>query len=191
MIKNKIHRVSLFFYSLFLRPYFLQCHRSVKFEKFALLCGEKHISIGSETYIQRNTYLTAWESYGSQTFSPSISIGENCAIGAYNHISCINKIIIGDNFLSGKWVTIVDNSHGDTNQDLLQSPANRKLFSKGPVIIGKNVWLGDKVTILPGVRIGDGVVVGANSVVTKDIPAYSVACGNPAEVIKTFIKKID
>ena len=97
--------------------------------------------------------------------------------------------MIGDNFLSGKWVTIVDNGHGETNQELLESPSQRKLFSKGPVIIGKNVWLGDKVTVLPGVTIGDGVVVGANSVVTKDIPAYSVACGNPAKVIKTLMLK--
>lgn len=187
MLRNKIHKLSIFLYSLFHRPYFLRCHNSVRFEKFALLCGEKSISIGCGTYIQRNAYLTAWASYGSQTFSPLIVIGENCAIGAYNHISCINKIIIGDNFLSGKWVTIVDNGHGGTNQDLLESPSSRKLVSKGPVVIGKNVWLGDKVTILPGVTIGDGVVVGANSVVTKDVPSYSVACGNPAKVIKTLV----
>ena len=57
-------------------------------------------------------------------------------------------------------------------------------MSKGDVIIGKNVWIGDKVTILPNVKIGDGVVIGANSVVTKDIPPCSVVAGNPAKIIK-------
>lgn len=186
MIKNKIHKIIQFVYSLYLRPSFLQCHSSVRFERLALLCGQKYISISSGTSIQRNVFLTAWDSYGSQAFSPKIIIGKNCNIGAYNHISCINKIIIGDNFLSGKWVTIVDNSHGNTEDALFECPSLRNLLSKGPIVIGKNVWLGDKVTILPGVTIGDGVVVGANSVVTKDIPAYSVACGNPAKVVKTL-----
>lgn len=65
-------------------------------------------------------------------------------------------------------------------------PLFRPLFSKGPVIIGKNVWIGDKATILPGVTIGDGSIIGANSVVTKDVPAYSVVAGNPAKIIKTI-----
>jgi acetyltransferase-like isoleucine patch superfamily enzyme len=63
-------------------------------------------------------------------------------------------------------------------------PTERKVISKGAVIIGENVWIGDKVTILPGVEIGNGVVIGANSVVTKDIPSYCVVGGNPAKVIK-------
>lgn len=57
-------------------------------------------------------------------------------------------------------------------------------MSKGPVIIGQNVWVGDKATILPGVTIGDGAVIGANSVVTKDVPPYSIVGGNPAKVLK-------
>lgn len=60
--------------------------------------------------------------------------------------------------------------------------------SKGPVIIGSNVWFGDKATILPNVTIGDGAVIAANSVVTKDVPAYSVVAGNPAKIIKQVNK---
>ena len=60
----------------------------------------------------------------------------------------------------------------------------RPVVSKGSVIIGNNVWIGDKATILPNVTIGDGAVIAANSVVTKDVPAYSVVAGNPAKVIK-------
>lgn len=56
------------------------------------------------------------------------------------------------------------------------------------MIIGNNVWIGEKATILPGVHIGDSVVIAANSVVTKDIPSFSVAAGVPAQIVKTYYK---
>lgn len=80
---------------------------------------------------------------------------------------------------------ITDNSHGETDYDSLKMlPIKRPITSKGPVIIGNNVWIGDKATILPGVTIGDGSVIAANAVVTKDVPPYSVVGGNPAIVLK-------
>ena len=81
-------------------------------------------------------------------------------------------------------MTITDNSHGDTSIDIRSyPPISRPLVSKGKVVIGENVWIGDKATILPGVSIGDGAVIGANAVVTKDVPPYSVVVGNPAKII--------
>ena len=147
--------------------------------------GEKHIRIGVGTYIGEHCILTAWEkTCAGGDFHPEIISGENCCFGEYNHITSTNKIVIGDNLLTGRWVTITDNSHGDTDIETLQQPPLMRLVtSKGPVVIGKNVWIGDKATILPGVSIGDGVVVAANSVVTKDVPAYCVVAGNPAKVI--------
>lgn len=68
------------------------------------------------------------------------------------------------------------------------APIKRELKSKGPVIIGNNVWLADKVTICPGVTIGEGSIVGANSVVTKSIPPCSVAAGVPARIISQLNK---
>ena len=136
-------------------------------------------------FFQDYLYLTAWNEYQGEHFTPELTIGDNGSFGAFNHITCINKIQIGDNCLTGKWVTISDNNHGTTDFDTLhEAPAIRKLYTKGPVIIGKNVWIGDKATILGGVTIGDGAVIAANSVVTKDVPAYSVVGGNPARVIK-------
>lgn len=118
---------------------------------------------------------------------PFLKIGSHCAFGAFNHITCANKVIIGDYCLTGKWGTITDNSHGETDYNsLCLPPSKRLIISKGPVIIGNNVWIGDKATILPGVTIGDGVVVAANAVVTKDVPAYSVVGGNPARILKSF-----
>ena len=163
---------------------FKSCDNTVRFESIGLIEGFKYISIGSNTSFQRDIYLTAWDEYGKQEFTPEIIIGSDCAIGAWNHITCINKIVIGSGLLTGKWVTITDNSHGKTDYESLQiPPAKRMIYSKGPIIIGNNVWIGDKVTILAGVTIGDGAVIAANSVVTKDIPSFAVAAGSPAKII--------
>jgi acetyltransferase-like isoleucine patch superfamily enzyme len=106
-------------------------------------------------------------------------------IGEYCHITAINKITIGNGVLTGRWVTITDNSHGKTDKNSFSiPPAKRALYSAGAVIIEDNVWIGDKVTILPNVHIGKNAVIGANSVVTKDIPENSVVAGIPAKVVK-------
>ena len=118
---------------------------------------------------------------------PQVTIGNNCTIGQYNHITSVNKIVIGDNLLTGRFVLITDNSHGVSPEEMLQHPSCRQVVSKGEVVIGNNVWLSDKVSIMPGVHIGDGCIVGANSVVTHDLPTSSVAVGNPARVIRTII----
>lgn len=146
--------------------------------------GEKYIEIGDNVIFSHSSFLTAWDSYNGQHFEPSIKIGSNCFFGAFLHITSINLVEIGDGCLIGKWVTVTDNSHGKTDMDSLNEiPIKRDLFSKGPVIIGKNVWVGDKATILPGVTIGDGCVIGANTVVCKDVPPFSVVVGNPGRVI--------
>lgn len=114
-------------------------------------------------------------------------IGDNCAIGRFSHITAVNKIVIGNNLLTGGFVLITDNSHGHLDYDSLHvHPLKRPIESKGEVIIGNNVWIGDKATILPGVHIGDGCIIAANSVVTHDVPSYSIAAGVPAKVIKTI-----
>lgn len=149
------------------------------------LLGTQYFSIGDKTCFGRFCVLTAWDLYEGDIFIPEVKIGRNCSFGDYIHLSCINKIIIGNNVLTGRWVTITDNSHGSTDLETLKEiPLKRKLYSKGPVIIGDKVWIGDKATILPGIKIGEGAIIAANSVVTKDVPSYSVVGGNPAKVIK-------
>ncbi len=153
----------------------------------------KYITVGDGTCFGEGTFLTAWDSFDclinnkpqTQCFKPEIIIGINCHFGFQNHITCTNKIVIGDNILTGKWVTITDNSHGNTTKEHLScDPLKRPITSKGPVIIGNNVWIGDKATILPNVNIGDGAIVAANAVVTKDVPPYCVVGGNPARILK-------
>lgn len=148
--------------------------------------GQRHIFIGHHTNIEGHSILGCWEKYGDQTFTPSITIGNHCNIGEYNHITACDKIVIGDGLLTGRFVYIGDNTHGGlTMEEKEIPPFRRKLVSKGGISIGKNVWIGDKATILGGVHIGDNVIVAAHAVVTKDVPSNSMVAGIPAKIVKT------
>ena len=152
-----------------------------------LLRGEKYISIGNGVSIGKNVTLTAWDSYQDQRFNPEIKIGDNSSIGDDSHITAINRILIGNNVLTGKKILITDNSHGASDLKLMDiAPNKRPLYSKGPVIIENNVWIGEKASIMPGVHVGYGSIIAANSVVTKDVPPFCVVAGIPAKVVKNM-----
>lgn len=119
----------------------------------------------------------------------SLFLGSDCEFGDNVHIVAHSRVEIGNNVLIASKVFISDTSHGCYNgfsQDSpLSKPNNRELFSAG-VCISDNVWIGDNAVILPGVTIGEGCIIGANSVVSKSIPKFSIAAGVPAKVIKTW-----
>lgn len=147
------------------------------------------ISIGHNFSAEDNLRLQAWTEYKGQSFSPEITIGNNVSMMENCQVSCCNKISIGDGVLFGANVFVTDNFHGDNSiQQLSTPPIDRPLDVRGEVAIGNNVWVGRNVCIMSGVHIGDGAVIGANAVVTHDIPAYSVAAGVPAKVIKRVEK---
>lgn len=91
-------------------------------------------------------------------------------------------ITLGENVLVGPKVNIITINHDP-------DPENRSATYGRPVVIGDNVWIGVNSTILPGVSIGCGAIIGANSVVTKDVPPMTVVAGNPARIIKTLKNK--
>ena len=107
----------------------------------------------------------------------NIKIGKNVFINACCRFQDQGGIEIGDGSLIGHNTTIATLNH-DFN------PAKRQNLTPSPVKIGKNVWIGSDCTILPGVTIGDGAIIGAGSVVTKSVPKNTIAVGNPARVIK-------
>ena len=181
-----IHYFLIRIYTLFLRPHFAHWGEDSHIGWKALrLKGLQNISVGDKTFIASGVQLTAWDSHNGNKYDPSITIGNYCTIRENCHITAINNITIGDNLLTGTNVLITDNSHGLSIREHMSLPfTERPLYSKGPVVIGNNVWLGNNVCVMSGVTIGDGAIIGANSVVTHNIPAYAVAAGIPANVIK-------
>lgn len=149
--------------------------------------GLENVTIGNNFHAGERLKLRTFNSWDTAKMTPQIAIGNNVNIETDCHISAINSVHIDDNVLIASFVYISDHSHGQvTSEELSTPPILRKLYSKGPIHICKNVWIGEKVCVLPGVTIGEGSIIGANSVVTKNIPPFSVACGNPAKVIKTL-----
>jgi len=152
-----------------------------------IIHNPQYISIGDNFSSYYNLRLEAWDEYRGEKFNPEIIIGDNVNINTDCHIGCIDKVIIGSNVLMASRTYISDHSHGEiTKEALLLPPSARKLVSKGPVIIKDNVWIGEGTCILPGVTIGENSIVGANAVVTKDVPPNTVVGGIPAKVLKTL-----
>ena len=167
---------------------FLSVGKTFKTGKDCTFLNPQYMEIGDNFIAMNRLRLDAIDEYFGETFSPKIIIGENASINNDVHIGCINKIIIGRNCLMASRIFITDHSHGTTTAEELQTPpALRKLHSKGPVIIGDNVWIGEGACILPNVNIGNNVIIGANAVVTKDVPANCIVGGIPARVIKKMI----
>ena len=186
-IYSIINKIQIHVYSIWISKQFSQIGKQVYFQKKTTLIGSQYIKIQDKSTFGYGCILTAWDSYGTQKLSPHIAIGKDSHFGEYNHITAINSITIGNGVLTGRWVTITDNAHGKScYEDLCIEPCKRNLYSKGPVIIEDNVWIGDKVSILPNVKIGKSSIIAANSVVTKDVPPFSIAAGIPAKIVKTI-----
>ncbi len=146
-----------------------------------------NISMGTNVVFGHDCIIASYERHFDEKtgYNPILNIGNNINFGNYCHISCLNRIIINDGVLTGDNVSIIDNYHGDLSMNEINvRPALRKLYSKGPIEIGKNVWIGKNVCVMPNVKIGDYAVIGANAVVTHDIPSHAIAAGVPARVIR-------
>lgn len=160
------------------------CIGSLRLKASSSIIGHQYIVLGASFSAFSRLRLEAIDRFGSYTYTPSVSIGSGVSINNDCHIACVNRVEIGDNVLIGSRVLITDHFHGNSEEGLQSIPIKRPLFSKGKVSIGSNVLIGDGACILPGVIIGHSSVIGANSVVTKSFPPYSVIGGSPAKVLK-------
>lgn len=147
--------------------------------------GKKNIKIGRGFSSGRYCRFEAHGQHGEI----NIAIGDNCQVNDSVHIAALKSVSIADNVLIASRVFITDLNHGGYGGDLHSDPLSickdRPLIGT-PVVIEQNVWLGEGVVVLPGVTIGQGAIIGANAVVSKNIPAFSIAVGNPAKKIKFF-----
>lgn len=114
-------------------------------------------------------------------FPSTLTLGNNSGLGINCKIG--GSVAIGDDVLMGADCVILTRNH--RFDDLSRPMRQQGYFDDDPVSIGNDVWIGSRVTILPGVRVGNGAILGACSVVTKDVPDYAIVVGNPARVVQT------
>ena len=150
--------------------------------------GWDHIDWGNDLTTGINLRVDAFDYYNKQ--DKIIRFGNSVEMNDYVHIAAVKKIWIGNNVLIASKVFITDHNHGSyKNDDLMDSPLSkpntRTLYCE-EVVIEDNVWIGEFVSILPGVTIGTGSIIGSMSVVSKSIPPYCIAVGAPCRVIKKF-----
>lgn len=143
--------------------------------------GIGNISIGDDVYVAHKVLLAAVPHTGAGKCT--LEIGSGTSLGSFNHIYATERISIGENVLTANNVYISDNVHGyeDTTVPVKQQSVKQKNL----VTIGDGAWLGQNVCVV-GASVGKNSVIGANSVVTRDIPDYAVAVGAPARIIRRF-----
>ena len=146
-----------------------------------IITGGKRIFIGKNVYIRKNTWLAAEPVTGDVTCS--LSIGDGTYIGNFCHIYASSKIEIGKKVLLSDRVYLSDNVHSYENIHL--PIMDQPIKQVQPVILKDGCWLGENVCVI-GATIGKNSVVGANSVVTSDVPDYCIAVGAPAKIIKRY-----
>ena len=134
-------------------------------------------------YIGYHARIEGVKQYNGMSFCPQIEIGDNVSIEQNLHLTCANRISIGKNTAIAANVTITDIHHPYSDVNL---PIERQDIKVKEVIIGEECKIYNNVVLLPGVHIGKHVTIGANSVVNKDIPDYSVVVGIPAKVVKRY-----
>ena len=150
---------------------FIKLNRLLEKQRFKTI---KFGSVGENTKISMDINVAHPNKIFIQEY---VHIGTNCSLFAQGTIEIGRGTIFADG------IEIRTANHYFDGPDLKSLPFDERVILD-KVTIGENVWIGSSVLILPGVTIGDGVVIGAGSVVTKDIPNYSIAAGNPAKIIK-------
>ena len=184
---------------VFLSSLFKSCGKNLILGKSIILRTPGHIKLGDNVAIDDHTLLDggtgagclitisngALISKGSviQAKNGPLFIGDECDIGAHVIISSISNITLENNVL------IAGNCYiGGARYNLsdLETPIMYQgIYSRGPITIGANTWIGASATILDGVAVGKGCVIGAGSIVTKNVPDYAIVVGNPAKVISS------
>jgi acetyltransferase-like isoleucine patch superfamily enzyme len=143
-----------------------------------ITCGD-NVTIGAYATIKPSSY------YG-RNLGHGLSIGDNSNIGRYSYIGCSGPITIGNHVMFGPRVGLFAENH--VHADVAR-PMREQGVARSPIVIEDDCWLASSVTVLAGVTVGRGSIVAAGSVVTSDVPPYSVVAGSPARVIRSRLEK--
>ena len=146
---------------------------SVQFDGGVTVAGTGNVQIGEKSRIGDLAEFTT-EHEGVIRIGREVRLNRGATVCAYTEVA------IGDYTMVGEFVSIRDANHGIARGELVRSQPH----DTRPIRIGSDVWVGRGACILPGVTIGDGAIIGANSIVTKDVPPNTIAAGIPARVIR-------
>lgn len=152
------------------------------------LQNKEAIRIGDRTLIRSHSFIHAISDYSGNHYQPRIDIGNDVYIGRYVYLTACDRIVISDGCVLSEHVYIADLTHGFYPQKGLIM--RQHLESKGAVYLGPNCFLGYRATVMQGVSLGEWCIVGANSVVTRGFPPYSMIAGVPAKLIKVFSQEL-
>jgi acetyltransferase-like isoleucine patch superfamily enzyme len=158
-----------------------------KVGKHAKVYGSSRMSLGRHIVLGDYCWIEAVSSYAGIRYSPRLVIGDRVSLSDLTHISCLKYVQIGADCLLGSKIYIGDHNHGSTSDlQMIQNiaPARRPLGDAAEIVIGEKVWICDGAVILPGARIGNSSIVGANSVVRLQEERPALIAGIPARVIK-------
>lgn len=148
------------------------------------LRGRRNIFIGDDSFVHRGAQIQAIEHVGDQSFNPKVTVGSRVYIGQHVFVASINEVAIGNLCVLSDHVYISDSAHGlnPSKGPILDQPWE----SRGPIRIGDSTFIGYRAVIMPGVTLGKFCVVGANAVVTRSFPDFSMIIGAPAHLVKIF-----
>jgi acetyltransferase-like isoleucine patch superfamily enzyme len=170
--------------ALYYRRIFGRVGRGTVIYRPLLLSNPRFVFIGDNTVIRPGARIETI--LIDENRPPKLVIGDNVNIEQSVHLICSSRLEIGNNVSITGHCAIVDTTHPFQDVNDLRKIGDRIDPNPRPVSIGDNSFLGFGAVVLPGVVIGKRCVVGANSTVTRDVPDYSVAAGNPARVINMF-----
>ena len=172
--------LSVMFYRLVWRYSFKRFGKKVHIVFPLRIMGSKYITLGDRVTLQMSAFINAAR-IGMQ--EPNLVIEAGTMVGNFAHIICTQSVIIREKVLIADKVYISDNLHTYEN---IEIPVwDQPIKQINPVEIGRGTWIGENVCII-GAKIGRNCVIGANSVVTKDVPDYCIAAGSPAVIIKRY-----
>ena len=178
---NQMYRLRMRFWTWSYSPFLGAIGQRSRIEKVDFLRAPHRLFLGNGVFIGHGARIEAFVQHGCEVYSPTITIGDETTIEPYSHIGAAAEVRIGRNVLMASRIYITDHDHGydDPNSHIGSQP-----LRIAPVWIGDFVWLGESVMVLKGVTIGHHAIIGAGSVVTRDIPPYAIAVGAPARVIR-------
>ncbi|MBN9662344.1 MAG: acyltransferase [Acidobacteria bacterium] len=175
-------RVQVKLFSLLVAGAFAEFGRRSVLQLPVRISGEDRVAVGSSVYVGSGCWIQCLPDGDSR--SVAISLGNGVSIAGGCVISAVRSVTLEENVLLARNVYIADHMHSYRDKSLPVLAQGVERVS--PVLIKRGAWLGQNVVVCPGVTIGCGSVVGANSVVTQDVGDYSVAVGAPARVVKSF-----